>query len=201
MQAGGSATSVGRGQSLVEMPAAGEASGAQVSACGGWTCPSSGGFAAIATAEVMRHTGGVTPEVPRDARAVIDRLADAMNDHDLDRMVALFHPDYDSRQPTHPGRAFIGREQVRANWAAMFGGIPDFRAEVVRSVQDDDLNWSEWVWRGTRSDGDTFDVRGVTLFQIRDELIVAGTLYVEEVERDPATIEDAVERMSGGRPE
>lgn len=149
----------------------------------------------------MRHTGYVTPEVPRDAWAVIARLAEAMNDHDLDRMVALFHPDYDSRQPTHPGRAFIGREQVRANWAAMFGGIPDFRAEVVRSVQDGELNWTEWVWRGTRSDGDPFDVRGVTLFQIREELIVAGTLYVEEVERDPAGIEDAVEGMSGARPE
>lgn len=150
---------------------------------------------------MMRQTGGVTPEVPRDARAVIDRLAEAMNDHDLDRMVALFHPDYVSRQPTHPGRAFIGREQVRANWAAMLGGIPDFRAEVVRSVQDGELNWSEWAWRGTRSDGDPFDVRGVTIFQVRDGLIVAGTLYVEEVERDRAGIEDAVEGMSGARPE
>lgn len=145
--------------------------------------------------------GDVTPEQHREARVVIDRLAGAMNDHDLDLMVALFHPDYDSRQPAHPARAFIGREQVRANWAAMFGGIRDFRAEVVRSVQDGELNWSEWAWHGTRSDGGPFDVRGVTLFQIRDELIVAGTLYVEEVELDPAGIEDTVEGMSGTRPE
>ena len=41
----------------------------------------------------------------------------------------------------------------------------------------------------------------MTLFQIRDELIVAGTLYMEEVEFDRAGIEDAVERMSGARPE
>jgi ketosteroid isomerase-like protein len=137
----------------------------------------------------------------RDARVVIDRLVAAMNDHDLDRMVALFHPDYDSRQPVHPGRAFVGREQVRANWAAMFGGIPDFTAEVVRSVQDGELIWSEWAWHGTRTDRQPFEVRGVTLFQIRDGLIVAGTLYVEDVELDSAGIDGAVEGMSGARPE
>ena len=145
--------------------------------------------------------GDVTPEQHREARVVIDCLAGAMNDHDLDLMVALFHPDYDSRQPAHPARAFIGREQVRANWAAMFGGIRDFRAEVVRSVQDGALSWTEWAWHGTRSDEEPFEVRGVTLFQIRDGRIVAGTLYVEEIELDPVGIDDAVEGMSGTRPE
>lgn len=144
--------------------------------------------------------GDMTPE-HGDARRVIDRLLAAMNDHDLDRMVALFHPDYDSRQPAHPGRAFIGLAQVRANWAAMFRGLPDFRAEVLRYVQDGELSWCEWAWYGTRLDRTSFEVRGVTLFEIRDELIVAGTLYVEEVEADPEGIEDAVEGMSGSRPE
>ncbi|GGI44064.1 Ketosteroid isomerase-related protein [Agromyces flavus] len=130
----------------------------------------------------------------------MSRLVGAINDHDLDRMVALFHPDYDSRQPAHPGRAFVGREQVRANWAAMFAGVPDFRAEVVRSVQDGELNWSEWAWHGTRSDRQPFEVRGVTLFRVRDGLIVDGTLYVEDVEREAMGIEDAVEGMSGTRP-
>ena len=143
----------------------------------------------------------MTPEEQCAASIVIDRLVGAMNDHDLDRMVALFHSDYDSRQPAHPGRAFIGLEQVRANWAAMFRGVPDIRAEVLRCVQDGELNWCEWAWHGTRSDGASFEVRGVTLFQIRDELIVAGTLYMEEVELDPVGIEDAVEGMSGARPE
>jgi ketosteroid isomerase-like protein len=146
--------------------------------------------------------GDLTPEQERSgASVVIERLVAAMNDHDLDRMVALFHPDYDSRQPAHPGRAFTGREQVRANWAAMFAGVPDFRAEVVRSVQDGELNWSEWAWHGSRSDGQPFEVRGVTLFEIRDGLIASGTLYVEDVEREAVGIEDAVEGMSGARPE
>lgn len=85
----------------------------------------------------------VTPEKRRDASVVVERLVAAMNEHDLGRMIALFHPAYESRQPAHPGRAFTGREQVRANWAAMSGGVPGVRAEVVRTVQDGELNWSE----------------------------------------------------------
>ena len=131
---------------------------------------------------------------------VIDRLVVAMNAHDLDAVAGLIHEDYRSEQPAHPGRAFVGRAQMRANWAAMFAGIPDFRAEICRSVQDGDTTWSEWRWSGTRSDGQTFEVRGVTLFQISDDQIVAGWLYVEDVERDVAGIEDAVEALSGRRP-
>jgi ketosteroid isomerase-like protein len=133
--------------------------------------------------------------------AVIERLLNATNAHDVDAMVALFHPDYDSRQPAHPGRAFSGREQVRANWGAMFSGIPDFRSRLLRSAQDGDVAWCEWAWQGTRSDGQPFDARGVTLFEVVDGLIAAGTLYVEDVERDAVDIGSAVEGLSGVRPD
>ena len=131
---------------------------------------------------------------------VIDRLVTAMNAHDLDGAAALIHVDYRSDQPTHPGRAFTGREQMRANWAAMFDGIPDFHAELLRSVDDGQLTWSEWHWSGTRTDGQRFEVRGVTIFEIADDVIVAGWLYLEDVERVPIGIEEAVETLSGHRP-
>ena len=131
---------------------------------------------------------------------VIDRLAAAMNAHDLDAAAGFFHEDYGSEQPAHPGRAFTGRAQMRANWEAMFAGIPDFRAEIRRSVQDGDTTWTEWRWSGTRSDGQAFAMRGVTLFEITDGQIVAGRLYMEDVERDVTGIEQAVEDLSGRRP-
>ena len=131
---------------------------------------------------------------------VIDRLAAAMNAHDLDAAAGFFHEDYGSEQPAHPGRAFTGRAQMRANWEAMFAGIPDFRAEIRRSVQDGDTTWTEWRWSGTRSDGQAFAMRGVTLFEITDGQIVAGRLYMEDVERDVTGIEQAVEALSGRRP-
>lgn len=132
---------------------------------------------------------------------VVERLATLMNEHDLTGATALMHQDYRSEQPAHPGRAFVGRAQMEANWKAMFDGIPDFHAELVRSVQDGDTVWSEWHWTGSRSDGEPFDVRGVTLFEVQQDQIVAGRLYLEDVVRDDATIEDAVQEISGRRPQ
>jgi hypothetical protein len=43
-------------------------------------------------------------------------------------------------------------------------------------------------------------MRGVTLFEIADDQIIAGRLYMEDVERDVAGIEQAVEAVSGRRP-
>ncbi len=87
-----------------------------------------------------------------------------------------------------------------ANWEAMLAGIPDFRAEICRSVQDGDTTWTEWRWSGSRSDGQAFEMRGVTLFEVTDDQIVAGRLYMEDVDRDVTGIEQAVEALSGRRP-
>ena len=43
-------------------------------------------------------------------------------------------------------------------------------------------------------------MRGVTLFEVTDDQIVAGRLYMEDVERDVTGIEQAVEALSGRRP-
>src|SRR5690242_14691503 len=131
---------------------------------------------------------------------VIDWLAAAVNAHDLDAVAGLIHEDYHSEQPAHPGRAFAGRAQMLANWEAMLAGIPDFHAEICRWVQDGDTTWTEWRWSGTRSDGQAFEMRGVTLFEIANDQIVAGRLYMEDVERDVTGIEQAVEALSGRRP-
>jgi limonene-1,2-epoxide hydrolase len=89
---------------------------------------------------------------------------------------------------------------MRANWEAMFAGVPDFHAEICRSVRDGETVWTEWRWSGTRSDGQAFAMRGVTLFEIADDQIVAGWLYLEEVEQGAARIEQAVQALSGHRP-
>jgi limonene-1,2-epoxide hydrolase len=131
---------------------------------------------------------------------VLDRLVVALNAHDLNAVAGLIHEDYRSEQPAHPGRAFVGRAQMLANWEAMFAGIPDFHAEIRRSVQDGETAWTEWRWSGTRSDGQAFAMSGVTLFEIADGQIVAGRLYLEDVDRDVTGIEQAVETLSGRRP-
>jgi hypothetical protein len=49
---------------------------------------------------------------------------------------------------------------VRRNWAAVFDGVPDFRADLVRSAQGEDATWQEWYWHGTRLDGTQLEMRG-----------------------------------------
>lgn len=69
---------------------------------------------------------------------VVDRLIAALNARDLAAAAALMHEDYHSEQPAHPGRAFVGRAQMHANWKAILEGIPDFHADLIRSVDDGD---------------------------------------------------------------
>ena len=103
---------------------------------------------------------------------------------------------YRSEQPVHPDRDFAGREQVRQNWAAVFDGVPNFRAELLRSAEAGDARWAEWYWHGTRADGTRLEMRGVTIFGIQHDRILCGQLYMEDVDRSGGNIDQAVRRMT-----
>ena len=128
---------------------------------------------------------------------VLEGLNAAMNARDIDAFVELFHEDYDSEQPAHPDRAFTGRDQVRANWSAIFDGVPDFTSELVRVGSDGETGWSEWHWQGTQSDGTRLDMAGVIVCGVRESKLAWARLYVEPVEQGEG-IDAAVREMSGG---
>lgn len=130
-------------------------------------------------------------------QAVAAALAEAMNAHDIEAFVSLFAPDYDSQQPVHPDRAFVGRDQVRANWSAVFSGVPDFRAELVGTAVEADTLWSEWRWRGTHADGSRLDMAGVIVCGIEGGRLAWARLYVEPLESGGEGIDAAVREMSG----
>jgi ketosteroid isomerase-like protein len=129
-------------------------------------------------------------------RRAMERLAQAINERDIEQFVALFSPAYVSEQPGHPDRAFGGAEQVRENWTALFASMPDTSAELLDISVTGDTAWTEWVWRGG-----ALETRGVTLFTVHDGLIVHGRLYMEPDEREGAGIRAAVadltQRASG----
>ena len=132
-----------------------------------------------------------------ESHLVAERLNTAMNAHDIDAFVDCFHEDYDSRQPAHPDRAFRGRDQARANWSAIFDGVPDFRSELVAAAASGDTEWSEWHWHGTQSDGTPLDMAGVIVAGVGDGRLRWARLYVEPVEQGGAGIDAAVREMSG----
>jgi ketosteroid isomerase-like protein len=121
------------------------------------------------------------------------RLQAAMNAHDLDAFVACFKADYVSAQPAHPGRAFTGAEQVRRNWSGVFAGVPDLRAELVASAETAaGVEMSEWVWRGTHTDGSAFAMTGVIVLGVAQDQIGWARLYMEPIEDDGADIDQMV---------
>ena len=137
------------------------------------------------------------PGLVGDARALMDRLTAAQNEHDLEAMLACFHEDYRSEQPLFPSRTFEGIDQVRANWSALLEAIPDFHAEVLRSAVDGDTVFIEIHWTGTKADGAPLDERGVIIAGIRGDRIAWGRLYADEVEHEGADIDATVRRMAG----
>ncbi len=113
--------------------------------------------------------------------AVVERLREAINRHDLDALAACFAPDYRSEFPVHPDRAFRGHEQMRKNWSQIFGAVPDIEAMLLRCTSDRDTAWAEWEWRGARADGTPFVMRGVTIQGIQRTQIAWVRLYMEPV--------------------
>jgi hypothetical protein len=146
----------------------------------------------------MHGEGGGSGWIVDGQLEVIERLRVAMNEHDLDAMVACFDDAYRSEQPAHPVRGFGGAAQVRQNWSALFTAIPDFRADLLRSAISGDEAWAEWRWIGTRTGGSRFEERGVSVFGVRGDRIVWARLYLEEVEEGGDDIDEAVRRMAGG---
>jgi hypothetical protein len=122
----------------------------------------------------------------------------ALNVHDVDAFVEVFSPDYRSEQPAHPDRQFGGREQVRENWAGTFQEVPDFHADLLRSVVSPDAVWSEWDWYGTRKDGCLLEMRGVVLMGVEADHIIWQRLYMEFVERGGGGIREVVQKMRTG---
>src|SRR6476661_5405149 len=136
----------------------------------------------------------------RSPSEVVQRLVDATNAHDLDALVDCFAPDYVNQTPVHPSRSFVGREQVRRNWAQLFTAMPDLHCEVLASAVDGTHVWSEWEMRGTRPDQSAHLMRGVMVFEVADDLVQSVRFYLEPVDAGPSTVDDAVAAAVRGAP-
>lgn len=129
--------------------------------------------------------------------ALLARLVDAVNAHDLDALAACFAPGYRNETPVHPARGFTGAGQVRRNWSRMFAGIPDLEAQVLRRAIDGETAWTEWELRGTRVDGASQLLRGVMIFTAEDGLLAAVRLYLEPVDETGSEVDAAIARIAG----
>ena len=129
--------------------------------------------------------------------ALVNRLVEALNEHDLDGLVACFADDYVNETPAHPPRGFRGSEQVRRNWTQIFASVPNVRAWLPRTTVDGSTAWTEWEMWGTRTDGADFRMRGVVIFTIPDDVITSARFYLEPVEESSGDINAATRQVTG----
>jgi ketosteroid isomerase-like protein len=135
------------------------------------------------------------PGSETEPSAVVQRLRDVTNAHDIEGIVACFASDYRNETPTHPARSFVGNEQVRRNWTQILAAIPDVSTEIVASVASANMVWAEWEHRGTRRDGTTHLMRGVVVFGIADGLIASARFFLEPVDEAGGDVDATVRRQ------
>ena len=136
-------------------------------------------------------------ETRRHPLTTINRLAQAVNDRDLEALVACFDAGYVNETPAHPERGFRGSDQVRTNWTQILAAVPDITATVSRTAVDGNTVWTEWELCGTRRDGSPFLMRGAVIFDVAGDKITRARFYLEPVEESSGDVNDAVARATG----
>jgi ketosteroid isomerase-like protein len=132
------------------------------------------------------------------AAEVTERIAAAINAHDLDALVGCFATDYRNQTPVHPARSFEGNDQVRRNWTEIFAGLPDIEASLRGTALDGDTIWAEWEWNGTRRDGERLTMRGVTILGVNPGGTVSwARFYMEPLDEGATGVEIAVSALLG----
>jgi ketosteroid isomerase-like protein len=135
-----------------------------------------------------------------EPEAMVKRLVQMTNAHDLDGIVDCFTTDYRNETPAHPSQGFVGREQVRKNWEQILRFMPDITVRVLRCRGDGDVVWSEWEMAGTRPDGSAHLMVGVILFGVRQGQASWARFYLEPVEAAGVDVNTAVRQNVGAQP-
>jgi ketosteroid isomerase-like protein len=110
-----------------------------------------------------------------EAIRMLEAIAKAFDEHDLDGIMAQFADDAVFESPRGSeafGTRFVGREAVREAFAGRFAGIPDVRYRDDAHFVDGDRGASEWTLSGTMTDGTRIEVRGCDLWTLRDGKVV-----------------------------
>jgi hypothetical protein len=134
---------------------------------------------------------------------LLRQLVRAMNEQDLTALAECFAVEYVNETPVHPTQSFTGREQVRRNWARILGSVPDLSAALVRwAVGPEGAQWAEWDWRGSRPDGGTVHLRGITILGAvaggpGHEVAGWARFYMEPVEETGDDVDTAVRARVG----
>jgi uncharacterized protein (TIGR02246 family) len=142
-----------------------------------------GAFAYAQTIEPWKATkSGSNAMTPDDAtRDVIERFNAALNDHDIDAVMALMTPDcvFENTFPAPDGERFEGQQAVRAFWQQLLAGSPQARFTTEEMVTAGDRAVVRWCYAWANGSGAPGHVRGIDLFRVRDGQVAEKLSYVK----------------------
>ena len=122
-----------------------------------------------------------------DIRLTLTALCEALNAHDLDRIMTFFSDDCVLEMPRGDkpwGARFEGKSAVRQALAGRFEGLPDVHYGDGEHFVDAAANtgMSKWILTGTTPDGVRKEVRGCDFYSFRDGKVTRKDSYWKIVE-------------------
>jgi ketosteroid isomerase-like protein len=115
---------------------------------------------------------------------LLTRFMDAWNAHDVDALLDCMTEDgifHASAGPAPFGATAAGRDALRQAYAAVWQVFPDAAWTEGRHFIAGDRAVSEWIFKGTRTDGTRVEVKGCDLFTIRDGRIAVKNSFRKQV--------------------
>lgn len=123
----------------------------------------------------------VVDDAPARARlAVLERFAAAWNARDLEALMDCMAEDcafHTSAGPGAEGARHVGREAVRAAYAAVFEAFPETAWTGARHSVAGELGVSRWRFTGRDRDGRAVEVDGCDLLTFAGDRIVLKDSY------------------------
>jgi ketosteroid isomerase-like protein len=120
------------------------------------------------------------------SHAVLKKLVDAFNAHDLDRILALMTDDVVLEMPRGPdpwGRRYLGAAAVREGLGLRFKGLPDVHYGEDTHYIDGDMGISQWTLTGTTPAGEKIKVRGCDFYTFRGDTVARKDSFWKIVEK------------------
>jgi len=119
-------------------------------------------------------------------REVATAIFDAVNRHDLDTVIALYHTDVIADFVAVG--VFNGASAVRAFFTEIFAAMPDFALEVLGLVCDDEYAVVQWratgsftgtPFQGIHATGRPVELRGVDVMRFEQGKLKHNTIYYD----------------------
>ena len=113
--------------------------------------------------------------------AVVRRFNEALNNRDLEGMMALLTVDsvFENTYPPPDGARYVGQAAVRSFWEDFFKGASHIHLETEEIFALGDRCVMRWVYHWDNAAGQSGHIRGVDIYRLSGGLIAEKLSYVK----------------------